>query len=462
MNLSPKTLRGLLICLATALASRAQTFTSLVSFEGSNGASPEYAMSLVQGTDGSLYGTTSTGGSRDQGTVFKITPDGTLTTVHNFTGLDGALPGAGLIQATNGNFYGTTEVGGAINYAYGTIYMLTPSGAVKTLHSFDSADGASPFDKLVEATDGSFYGTTGYGGVSNLGTIFRITAGGALTTLHSFHGTDGDGPVGPLLQATDGNFYGTTEYGGRAIPCSNGCGTVYRITAEGAFTTLYRFSGSPNAFNPFAGLVEAFNGEFYGTTPYGGTTGAGAIFRITPSGQFATVFNFNSANGDNAYPGLVVGSDGNLYGTTWAGGPAAIGTIYKVTPGGTLTTLHTFNGTDGYSPNGLLEATDGNFYGTTNRGGTSGIGTIFKLSVGLSPFVKTLPHAGKAGSAVRILGTDLTGASSVAFHGAAAEFRVVSPSEIAATVPAGATSGRIEVVTPRGTLASGGPFLVLP
>lgn len=455
-------LRRIACLLVCSSAVPAQTFTTLLSFNGSNGAKPEYAMSLVQGTDGSLYGTTSTGGSRDSGTVFKVTTGGTLTTLHNFTGLDGALPGSGLIQATNGNFYGTTELGGAINYAYGTIYVLTPSGAVKTLHSFDSADGASPFGKLVEAADGSFYGTTVYGGVSNVGTIFRITAGGALTTLHSFQGPDGDGPIGPLLEATDGDFYGTTEYGGRPKPCSYGCGTIFRITADGAFTTLYRFFPIPGATNPFDGLVEAFDGELYGTTPYGGATGAGAIFRITRSGQFATVFNFDGADGDNAYPGLVVGSDGNLYGTTWAGGPVAMGTIYKVTPGGTLTTLHTFSGTDGSSPNGLLEATDGNFYGTTYQGGTSGIGTIFKLSAGLSPFVKTLPHAGKAGASIRILGTDLTGASGVSFHGATASFTVISPSEIAATVPAGATSGRIQVVTPSGTLASAGPFLVLP
>src|ERR1019366_8681017 len=187
-----------MFCAAAVIASPAQTFTTLVNFAGANGAHPQ--ASLIQGTDGNFYGTTEAGGTSGNcsggcGTVFKITAGGTLTTLHSFDGTDGAYPSAGLVQATDGNFYGTTEGGGAsgnCSGGCGTVFKITPGGTLTTLYSFNSSDGDRPSAGLVQASDGNFYGTTYYGGTSNncggyaCGTVFKISPGGTLTTLYSF------------------------------------------------------------------------------------------------------------------------------------------------------------------------------------------------------------------------------------------------------------------------------------
>jgi uncharacterized repeat protein (TIGR03803 family) len=200
------------------------------------------------------------------------------------------------------------------------------------------------------------------------------------------------------------------------------------------------------------------------------------VYRITPSGTLTTLHNFHFTDG--AGPGggegtgeLTLGTDNNFYGVTFSGGtttpcpviPHGCGTVFKITPGGVLTTLHEFQyQSEGYGPSSLLQATDGNFYGATYGGGANGDGTVFSVSVGLGPFVKPVTHSGKVGDTVIILGTNLTGASSVSFNGAPAVFTVVSATEISAVVPEGATGGKLQVVTPGGTLYSGGPFIVLP
>ena len=190
------------------VASPAQTFTLLYSFDLTDGADPWAG--LVQATDGNFYGTTYQGGANGAGTVFKITAGGVLTTLHSFDGTDGADPFAGLVQATDGSFYGTTYYGGA-GSGYGTVFKITAGGVLTRLHSFDSTDGANPHAELVQATDGNFYGTTYNGGANAAGTVFKITAGGVLTTLHRFDFTDGAYPRARLVQATDGSFYGTTS-----------------------------------------------------------------------------------------------------------------------------------------------------------------------------------------------------------------------------------------------------------
>ena len=471
----------LLFCAPTVIASHAQTFTTLVKFNGTNGA--DLRAGLVQATDGSFYGTTMTGGTSacGCGTIFKVTRAGVLTTLHTFTGPDGSGPDGALIQATNGSFYGTTAYGGA-SYGgalgYGTVFKITPAGALTTLHSFDSTDGANPNAGLVQAADGSFYGTTTYGGANgDWGTVFRITPGGALTTLHSFAGQDGADPFA-LIQASNGSFYGTTGNGGTFDYFCNGCGTIFKITQAGAFTTLYSFTGGTDGYNPLAGLVQATNGSFYGTTAYGGSgvpaicfSGCGTIFGMTPGGMLTTLYSFCAINcTDGAYPyaGLIQATDHNLYGTTGFGGAYGPGTVFKITLSGALTVLHSFDGTDGsFATAGLLQATDGNFYGTTSQFpadncATDGCGTIFRLSVGLGPFVKTLPTSGKVGTLVKILGTNLTGVASVSFNGTAAMFTTVSPSLITTNVPTGATTGTVRVVTPGGTLSSNVAFLVRP
>ena len=191
----------------------------------------------MQATDGSFYGTTSAGGVHGYGTVFKITPAGRLTSLHSFeSATNGANPNAGLVQATDGNFYGTTS-GGGVN-GHGTVFKITTSGRLTTLHSFDSTDGAAPIAGLVQATDGNFYGTTSEGGINGYGTVFKLNPARRLTTLHNFDLTDGATRIAGLVQATDGNFYGTTYEGGAqaqhnncvSIQFSNGCGTIFKIT----------------------------------------------------------------------------------------------------------------------------------------------------------------------------------------------------------------------------------------
>jgi uncharacterized repeat protein (TIGR03803 family) len=227
-------------------------------------------------------------------------------------------------------------------------------------------------------------------------------------------------PIAKLVQATDGNFYGTTTEGGATCAIPGACGTVFKITPAGTLTTLYTFcskTNCPDGYRPYAGLVQA--------------------------------------------------TDGNFYGATNAGGPKNLGTVFKITPGGTLTTLHSFDGTDGaYPAAGLLQATDGNFYGATIEGGaycpSYGCGTVFSLSVGLCPFVSFVRGTAKVGKIVEILGQGFTGTTSVSFNGTPAAFKVKSDTFVKATVPAGSTTGAVTVTTPGGTLTSDVPFRVRP
>src|ERR1022692_1853568 len=460
------------------------TLTTLYSFcpqtNCTDGGGPQAG--LVQAANGDLYGTTFFGGTNGQGTVFKITQGGTLTTLYSFCSqtncTDGAAPFAGLVQAANGDLYGTTASGGANNGEYGTVFKITPGGTLTTLYSFCSqtncADGAYLVAGLVQAANGDLYGTTWFGGTNGQGTVFKITPGGTLTTLYNFcsqtNCTDGDPPIAGLVQAANGDLYGTTSGGGNL-----GWGTVFKITPSGTLTTLYGFCSQTNCADggaPDAGLVQAANGDLYGTTYGGGNLGWGTVFKITPSGTLTTLYGFcsqtNCADGGAPDAGLVQAADGDLYGTASSQGANSYGgTVFKITPGGTLTTLYSFCSesgcTDGQYPYaGLVQDTNGDFYGTTTQKGGAASGTVFSLSVGLGPFVKPRPPFGKVGAAIKILGTNLTGATSVSFNGTVAVFEVVSTSEITTTVPAGASSGKLQVVTPSGTLSSNASFLVVP
>ncbi len=386
-----------LLLAATAVGSPAQTFRSLVSFNGSDGAHP--TGSLVQDKHGNIYGTTYGGGAYDYGTVFKVTPKGTLTTLYSFCSQsgcsDGAYPYAGLVPGTDGNFYGTTYGGGASDD--GTVFEITREGTLTTLYSFDGTEGVNPVAPLIEATDGKFYGTTWLGGANGYGTVFEITREGRLTTLHSFDGTDGEAPYGGLVPGVDGKFYGTTGYGGaysyglvRGEPI--GYGTVFEITREGRLTTLHSFDVTDGE-NPIGGLVLGADGKFYGTTSAGGAYicppyGCGTVFKITRSGTLTTLHSFDVTDGAYLPGGLILGADGKFYGTTYTGGAYVYyGTVFEITREGTLTTLHSFDYTDGGYPNaGLVLGADGKFYGTTYSGGAycspNGCGTVFSLTVG--------------------------------------------------------------------------------
>jgi uncharacterized repeat protein (TIGR03803 family) len=487
-----------LLCIAAATASQAQTLTTLVSFQDTKtplGAAP--LGPLVQGFDGDFYGITPNGGlcHWSCGTVFKITTSGTLTTLYSFCVANTKCPSeplSGLTLATDGTFYGTTFYypNGTCGSLCGAIFQITPGGTLTVLDIFDGTDGSTPQNSpLLQALNGNFYGTAGQGGTSGVGTVFETTPGGTLTALYDFcsqpNCTDGNEPTGGLIQTPGGIFYGTTVAGGTNGLCVNSaCGTVFSITSAGKLTTLYNFCAQTSCYDgatPLSGVIQANDGKFYGTTSGGGTNNNGTVFKITAAGALTTLYRFCTQTGctDGAGPsGLVQANDGNFYGVTALGGTAGsscfdeCGTIFKITPQGILTTLYEFCAqakcTDGYGPHALVQATDGNFYGVTEFGGgpcgsiPPGCGTVFKFSAGLAPFVKTLPTSGKVGSAVTILGTNLTGATAVMFHGVAAAFTVVSSSEIAATVPAGATTGKVKVTTPGGTLTSNVVFHVQP
>jgi len=461
--------------LSLAFSLSAQTFTRLDSFGGSDGAFP--VAPLVQATDGNLYGTTA--GIDWGGTVFKTNTSGTLTTLHSFTFDPGAgwTPVVGLVQATNGKLYGTTSgvtPSGPTGCNFmvcpqdSTIFQITTAGALDTIYNYNASAGPQG---LVQASNGDLYGT-------DAGSVFKITIAGTFTTLYSFcsksNCTDGSDPQAGLVQGADGNFYGTTSSGG-----ANGLGTVFKITPSGTLTTLHSFDQVDGA-NPLAGLIQATNGDFYGTTYSGGAHGSGTVFRITPSGTLTSIHSFSNKDGAEPLAALIQATDGNFYGTTEQGGAHNQGTVFNITPAGKLTTLHNFcsvieNGVcaDGNRPvAALVQATNGIFYETTENGGADihctsshaplACGTLFILSMSLGPFVETQTTSGEVGSVVTILGTDLTGASSVTFDGTAAVFKVVSGSEITTTVPTGATTGKIEVTTPGGTLTSNVNFRVTP
>jgi uncharacterized repeat protein (TIGR03803 family) len=479
---------------AEAASATSVKFTTLYNFCSLAGCADGLSPSaLILGTDGEFYGTTEAGGGYTGGTVFKVTRSGTLTTLYSFCSqggvcTDGEVP-VGLVQASNGEFYGATAYGGS--FSGGTIFKVTPDGTLTTLYSFCAQpgciDGSKPYAGLIQAADGDLYGTTITGGAFNSGTIFRITPSGTLKTLYSFCSqngcADGSGPWGVLVQAANGDFYGTTTLGGMAgTTCGNDqCGTIFRISASGTFTTIYSFcsqAGCADGSNPFAGLVQATNGDLYGSTEFSGAGAdcavqgsCGTIFKITPSGTLTTLYSFCSkpgcADGNNPQAAFIEAPNGNLFGITVGHGTIGSSTIFRMSPSGTLTTLYSFCAQagcpDGTEPLALVQGTNGTFYGTTLRGGTSaygGYGTIFSFSTGQAPFIETRPTSGAVGKAVTILGYKLTGATSVTFNGKPAAFTIKSATEITTTVPAGATTGKVEVITPEGTLSSNVEFRV--
>jgi uncharacterized repeat protein (TIGR03803 family) len=388
-----------LFCVAAAITASAQVLTTLHSFCAQqfcfDGAAPFGG--LVQGADGNFYGTTATGGDSREGTVFRISSGGTLTTLHSFDSFDGEMPRGGLLQGIDGNFYGTTWWGGGGPYCTnrggcGTLFKITPQGTLTTLYNFCSqpgcSDGLLPGNGLVQDSAGNLYGTT-IGGGSH-GTIFKITPSGTLTTMRDFQGNDGWYPFGALMLARDGNFYGTTMFGG------TGSGVIFQMTSNGTLTVMHSFSGGVDGGNPYAGLVQGSDGNFYGTTVEGGAYGQGTVFQMTAAGTMATLYSFcartNCTDGAAPRAGLIQANDGNLYGATSAGGTGTgcnggCGTVFKITTTGALITLHDFHGTDGEAPWGaLVQGIDGTLYGTTTSLGANGNGgTIFRSLVRPTP-----------------------------------------------------------------------------
>jgi uncharacterized repeat protein (TIGR03803 family) len=437
--------------------------TMLAAFSGTNGIFPEAA--LTRGSDGAFYGTTSSGGTSGtvgwpdgSGAIFRVTTSGELTSLTSFAHSNGASPLGNLVQGGDGAFYGTTyytEFDGATDcYAGdGTIFRVTTNGELTTLVWFTETNGSGPWGSLLGIDGGTFYGTTQYGGENGWGTLFRVTTNGALTTLAAFDLDQGGAPRAGLTQGNDGAFYGTTECGG-----ANDYGTVFRATTNGAVTALASFDASDGA-DSHGGLVRGSDGMLYGTTRTGGRYNGGTVFQLKPGGNFRTLLSFNPQQKNECYApyaGLVQGSDGALYGTSRGG---TYGTVFRVTTNGQLTILASFTVTNGWVPSaGLVQGSDGAFYGTTVLGGSSatnhlpsGFGTVFRITTNgeltlLASFGCTngaFPFGGLVqGGDGALYGTTLYGGGDTVgpYSGFGTLFRVTTNAELKTLVRFGGTN----------------------
>src|SRR5579872_1170883 len=467
----------LLFCCVMVISAHAQTFTILFNLSTPTGVDP--LSPLVQGLDGNFYGTaakggTGIGGDGGGGTFFKITPSGKFTKIYDFCASatycpDGSTPGGLVALGADGSFYGVT-LGDGRGLERSTVYKITPQGSLTTLHVFcmvaNCADGSNAISGLTLAWNGNFYGTssgpnnTPYPDFNN--TVFRISPSDYLTTIltvcPNLSCPADAGPAGGLLQASGGYMIGVGPGG------ANGMGAIYRMTAAGAPSVIYSLcpdsacSDGELSFDP-PPPVQTSDGNFVSTSPTGGagancpySQGCGTAFRVSGGGTLTKLHDFcslaNCADG-SAPNGLILASDGNFYGTTSGGGNTLHGTVFQLTPSGKYTVIHTFGATAGAGTQAaLLQATDGNLYGATSGG------TIFRISLSLPAFVRTVQPAGKVGDSITIFGNGLTESTSVTFNGATATFTVVSDTEIRATVPSGASTGKVQITTPSGTLAT--------
>jgi uncharacterized repeat protein (TIGR03803 family) len=461
-----KTIRPMLLAAIVAVFATAsvQAQNILYSFgvNSTDLTTPSYPGVIAQGLDGNLYSSTIAGGQFGQGGIFKITPGGSYSKFWDFGTLFGSVGYSGLTLGTDGYFYGATitnEIGGG----YGGVYKVDAAGTEMTfLHDFNYTDGEAPYAPPIEGADGNFYGTTSAGGLGgDWGTVYKITPSMVFTSLYSFDYTHGGTPYYPLVEGTDGNFYGTTSQGG-----ASGMGTVFKISSAGKLTVLHSFTGPPDGQRPFCALVQASDGNFYGTTSEGGANDAGTAFKISSQGKLTILHSFSLTDGIGyqSLGGLVQGSDGNFYGTNTlttdiAGEPN--GVLYEMTPAGKVTSVVAFQD-DAEPVIAPVQHTSGALYGDTPFGGTYAMGMIYDVNQGLKPFAALVSAAGKPGKAIQILGQGFTQATGVFFDGVAAKFAVTSDTFLTATLPAGALSGLVTVKIPTGNLVSKQAFRVLP
>jgi len=368
----------------------------------------------------------------------------------------------------DGYFYGTTQSGGTANL--GTVFKITAGGSLTVLHNFTGigSDGYAPYAPPIQATDGNFYGTTIASG-AGAGMIYKITGSGTFTPVYQFSGgTDGAQPYDPLIQGTDGNFYGTTAYGG------TGFGVVFKITPTRIFKAIHIFDDFHGAY-PIGALVQGSDGNFYGTTDSDSSVGRGVIFKITPTGSFTLLHYMNGVVGGKTDAGLVQATDSNLYGAAALGGAVNGGTIFEVTP---FSPLYSFDGTTGSTPLVTpLQHTDGALYGDTASGGTGNVSPCTTLTCGvfyrwsdplrLKPFVTLLPYSGKVGDKIEFLGQGFKQSLTTVSFGTAKSSSVMVPTQypgtyLTAIVPSGATTGPVYVSTSGVTQKSNKRFRVIP
>lgn len=439
---------------------QAQTYIDLHDFDCTvEGCSPTYPAVLAQGRDGNLYGSTNAGGNSGMGTVFKMTPEGAMTTLYNFSGSDGWNPSGGLALGTDGNFYGTTNIGGANNL--GTIFKITPAGKLTTLHSFAASEGANPHGGLVMGKNGSFYGTT----CDQFGpwTGFSITSSGTFKLLTS---SVPPCPFSGLILGNDGKLYGASQAGGTLYQ-----GTVFSMTPGGAIKVIYSFDQTHGS-TPYSPVAQGNDGFLYGTTSGGGAHQAGVVFKMTTAGKITLLHQFDGTGGNDGtspFGGVVAATDGKYYGVTSSGansGPVPSGNLFSVTSGGNYSILYPFDAVHGSLAEATpMQHTNGKIYGLTERGGGPGglgSGVAYSLDMGLEPFVYLVTRWGSAGQTVEILGNGLTGTTAVNFGSGSAIFTVVSDTYMTTVVPADGTTGFVSVTTQSRSLTSSRTFNVVP
>jgi uncharacterized repeat protein (TIGR03803 family) len=426
----------------------AQTVSTVVNFNGTNGASP-FFVTLTQGRDGNLYGTTYSGGANNLGAVVRINlSTGNSVVMHSFDGTNGSYPGAGLTLATDGNYYGTSVYGGSASV--GVLYKITTGGVYTVLHQFaGGSDGSYPYGPPIEAIDGNLYGTTSGVPGSDGSTVYKFTRSGAYSVVYTFaQATTGNSVYG-LTQGSDGLLYATTNVGG-----ADNCGTIVKLTTAGVLRATHAFTCKNGGDEPVGIPTQASDGNYYGTTLVGGTSNDGILYKLTPAFGLSIPYNFGSG-GAEPEGTLVQGTDGNLYGTTLSG-------LFSWSLSGTYSQLYTFTGAP-YISGGLVQHTSGLFYGPAEISGTHDMGFIYSLNMGLGPFVAFVDSRGAVSSTAQILGQGFTGTTSVTFNGVpATSYTVVSDTYLTAVVPSGATTGPVVVNTPSGTLTSNKSFTVSP
>jgi uncharacterized repeat protein (TIGR03803 family) len=412
---------------------------------------------IAQGRDGNMYFTApEMVANMKTSAAYRITPSGKLTLIYTFP--SGVQTYSGLTLGTNGNFYGTTVNGGA--NGKGSVFELTPKGVLATLYSFlDENDGANPMAPPIEI-ESDLYGTATAGGLNNDGTVYKLTPSGKLTPLVQFSGSTGTDPVAPLVEGTDGRLYGVT----RTATTYNGACIAFSVTTSG---TDFTYGSYQEAYSYCdAALVEGSDGDFYSTV-YTNIDGWGQVFKVTPSPSYAftALYSFSGgADGKNPYAALLLATDGNFYGVAQGGGSDTYGTLYEIKDDGFVTPVawtFTGGGDGAYPSTPLIQNTNGLIYGTTQNGGlTTNDGVFFRFDNGLKPFVSLVSSFGAPGATIGILGQKLTGATNVSFNGTSATFTVVSSTYMTAEVPAGATTGYVTVTIPTAALTSNKQFNV--
>src|SRR5580698_3752124 len=468
--------------------------TSLYSMGQSDGTN---CTGLTLGTDGNFYGTCKNGGTNDYGTLFKVTSAGVLTVLHNFAAQgstsDGCIPYVPPTQASNGDFYGTTAFCGTDNY--GTVYKLTLAGVYSLVYSFQGPpnDTVLPLG-LIEGTDGNLWGV-GNGWIISGGGIFKITLAGKESLVYTFQPNpdgaflDGESPDANLIQGSNGDFYGTTEEGGSANE-----GTIFEITAGGKETVLYSFPNQTDGAYPSLPLTQAPNGLLFGavTDCAGGGCAQAGLFDITAKGVYKNLYLYPLVCSNCGQPEapLLLSTNGTFYSTTEQGG-IGVGSFYSLSNNyspfiSLVNVTSSAEGTQvgilgqGFSSKSVVEfggtkattikPSGANYIlATVPTGALTGDVTVTTGSTVLSttasykitPTYKSFtPPSGPVGTVVTFNGTGLTQTTKVTIDKISASFTVVSDSEITATVPAGAATGKIVVATKGGSVTSSTSFTV--